>query len=230
MTINERDRRPIPARNHRLSQKFAQLLANRGFSPNAVSVAGLVAGVGSGLCAAATGCWPEAQCWLLPLAAVLILTRLLANMFDGMVAVILKRPNPLGELYNDIPDRLSDAATLIGMGYAASSSPVAGFWAALFALLTAYVRALGKAAGAPSEFCGPMAKQQRMFLSIGVLLISAFAGEQVSTIVPEGIFPGLPAMSLIALTLWVIAVGSAWTSARRCWRISKSLKHVGGTR
>src|SRR6478672_1892595 len=50
--------------------------------------------------------------------AVCVQLRLLANLLDGMVAVASNRTSKLGELFNEFPDRLSDAATLIGLGYA----------------------------------------------------------------------------------------------------------------
>jgi len=66
-------------------------------------------------------------------------------------------------LYNEIPDRVSDAAICIGAGYGSGSLPELGYVAAVVALFVAYVRAQGAVAGAPQEFCGPMAKPQRMF-------------------------------------------------------------------
>ncbi len=78
-------------------------------------------------------------------------------------------------MYNDVPDRVSDSCVLIGLGYAAGGSPELGYLAAVLAILTAYIRAVGKAAGAGSDFRGPMAKQQRMFLVTVVSLYQAFA-------------------------------------------------------
>jgi phosphatidylglycerophosphate synthase len=83
-------------------------------------------------------------------------------MFDGMVAIATGRASRIGELFNEFPDRLSDTATLVGLGYAAGGMVELGYLAAIAALLTAYARALGKTAGAPNVFAGPMAKQQRM--------------------------------------------------------------------
>src|SRR5207245_4613587 len=104
----------------------------------------------------------ERVAWLA--AALLIQLRLLANMLDGMVAIECRRASPVGELFNEVPDRISDVATLIGAGYAAGGDVTLGYLAACVALFTAYVRAMGKAAGANQEFGGPMAKQQRMFI------------------------------------------------------------------
>src|SRR5258708_5113414 len=76
-----------------------------------------------------------------------------------------------GELFNEVPDRVSDVAIQVGAGYAFGSSPTLGFSAALAAVLTAYVRAQSNAVGAPQEYCGPMAKPQRMVIMAGLALI-----------------------------------------------------------
>jgi phosphatidylglycerophosphate synthase len=39
-------------------------------------------------------------------------------MLDGMVALASCRDSKVGELYNEVPDRVSDAAVFIGVGYA----------------------------------------------------------------------------------------------------------------
>jgi len=96
------------------------------------------------------------------IAIACIQLRLLCNLLDGMVAILSKRASRTGELYNEIPDRISDAATLIGAGYALGGSPVLGFVAACCAIFVAYIRAMGKIATGHQEFCGPMAKPHRM--------------------------------------------------------------------
>ena len=40
--------------------------------------------------------------------------RLRANMLDGMVALVSARASKVGELYNEVPDRVWDAAVFIG--------------------------------------------------------------------------------------------------------------------
>ena len=91
--------------------------------------------------------------WLL--AAGLVQLRLLCNLIDGMVAIESGKGSPLGELYNEIPDRLSDAATLVGLGFAAGSVPWLGFLAAILAVFVAYVRAAVKIAGGAAGLLGP---------------------------------------------------------------------------
>src|SRR5438093_395837 len=124
MTYKPDDRRPIASRERKVWQRVAAALAARNVSPNLISILGMLAGFAAGAALYATSLtagWPERILWLA--AAVCIQMRLLANMLDGMVAIALRRASPLGELYNELPDRASDLAILLGTGYAAGSSP-----------------------------------------------------------------------------------------------------------
>jgi phosphatidylglycerophosphate synthase len=165
-TYEPTDRRPIASRDQKVWQKLASFLAARQVSPNFISVAGMVAGVVAGFLFAATSFtengWLRRALWFATAAGIQL--RLIANMLDGMVAIASKKASRLGELYNELPDRVSDAAIIIGAGYAAGGLPALGYIAACVAILTAYLRAVGKASGASNLFVGPMAKPHRMFV------------------------------------------------------------------
>ncbi len=194
------DRRPIAARQATWAIRLADALAAGGVSANAISVWGMIAGIASGLALAGTS---QSAGLLLPLAwlggAALVGLRLLANMLDGMVAERRGICSPVGSLYNEIPDRVSDVATLLGLGYAHGSDPVLGWAAALLAVLTAYVRAQVAVSGAPQDFRGPMAKPHRMAVVIIAAVVAA-AG-----------FPDF----ICRPALGIIAIGSAFTAWRR---------------
>jgi phosphatidylglycerophosphate synthase len=204
------DRRPIAAREHAASAAVAAWLIRRGASPNGISLAGMGCGLLAGLAFALTWSWPEAARGLWLLGAVLVQLRLAANMFDGMVAVGRGIASPRGELWNEVPDRVSDTAVLVGLGVAAGGDWALGLGAALAAMATAYVRCVGRAAGAPSDFSGPMAKQQRMFLATAVALVCALA--------PAAWSAGLPRAALV-----VILLGSLLTAALRLRRAARAL-------
>jgi phosphatidylglycerophosphate synthase len=212
------DRRPIAARHWWVSRRLSAWLARRGCSPNAISLAGMFAGLAAGGCLAATGRIEEASRFLWASAAALIVVRLLANMLDGMVAIELKRASAVGDLFNEIPDRVSDSAILIGLGFAPGGDPLVGCLAALAAMFTAYVRAAGRAAGARNDFRGPMAKQHRMFLVIALCLVGTAAPESATHSPREG-FPALP-----LLLLWLIVAGCAITAVCRIAGIADQLR------
>ena len=62
-------------------------------------------------------------------------------------------------IWNELPDRFADIAVLVGAGYCVSTLGLAdaslGWAAAIAAVMTAYVREVGRAAGAPADFSGP---------------------------------------------------------------------------
>lgn len=214
------DRRPIAARDRRIFQAMAAWLVARRASPNAISIGGMVAGIAAGLCLVSTPrVEPLPARALFLLAAGLIQLRLLANMLDGMVAVGRGVASPLGELCNEIPDRISDFATLVGLGYAVGGSPELGYIAAALAIFCAYIRAIGKAAGAGSDFRGPMAKQQRMFFSTLTALYLGLA--------PSGWQPRWGSSStygLAAAVLILVGVGTAMTCLRRLFGVAHRLR------
>ena len=213
------ERRPIAARGWKASQRAAGWMAARGVSPDGISIAGMICGITAGLALGATSDSSSFSrlAWLA--GAALIQLRLLANMFDGMVAIGSQRASPLGQLYNEVPDRFSDAATLIGMGYAAGGNVTLGYVAACVAVATAYIRAAGKVAGAHQEFCGPMAKQQRMFTVTVIAVYCALAPQAWQRVTVGSSEFGLPALGLA-----VIVVGGLWTFVRRLRRIASALQ------
>lgn len=174
---NEEGRRPLKVRTSRTAGKIAKWLSQKDIKPNTISIFSIIFSVLSAICLVLMPYQAGLGKWLLPLlAALFIQMRLLCNLFDGMVAVEGKKGTASGELYNDIPDRISDPIILIAAGYAVISpdiSVVLGWCAGLFAMMTAYVRTLATSIGAPTNFQGPMAKQHRMALMTVACLLSA---------------------------------------------------------
>ena len=209
------DRRTLRTRDARWAASLARYLGGIGVRPNVVSVAGVVFAVaGSVAFSAVPEPNREAPALLLLAAAACIQLRLLCNLIDGMLAVEGGLASKTGEIWNDLPDRISDVLLLVGAGYAIR--PVAygvalGWTAAALALFTAYVRVLGASMGVPHLFIGPMAKQHRMFvLTLGAVLASC---EISLAAPPRG----------IAAALAMIVAGSIITAIRRAQRIAEAV-------
>lgn len=199
-------RRPIAARRLLVMGRITRALVQARISPNTISIAGMLAAIAAGFAfASAPEAWPL---WLL--GALLVQLRLLANLLDGMVAVAAGTSSSVGELFNEVPDRISDTAVLAGLGWAAEL-PALGIAAALAAMATAYVRALGRGLAGASDFRGPMAKQQRMAVAT---LVGVWCG---TTPVPWA----TPAPEL---ALWAILLLSLVTAARRLAGVAQSLR------
>ena len=208
------ERRPIQSRNTWWADATTQLLVRVGASPNAISVFGMLAAVAAGGAFLSTSY--TADPWQRVLwfgGGLLCQVRLLCNLFDGMVAVARQTASTKGELYNEVPDRVSDAAVFIGLGYSVTGDAAWGFGAALISVFVAYVRAMAKSLGAPNDFCGPMAKPQRMALATGLAAYMALAPDAWR--LPWG-------EAKIVIT--VVVIGGIVTAIRRLSRAAKYLE------
>lgn len=93
--------------------------------------------------------------------------RLVMNLLDGMVAVEHNRKSLAGGLFNEVPDRISDSITLLGLVFLLSDRAYGRdlvYLAIALSVTTAYIRTLGASLNCGHHFLGPMAKQHRMAL------------------------------------------------------------------
>lgn len=158
-------RRPIKARSNQWIQQWSKSLARSNITPNMISVASIFFAASG---AASLLCLPMG--WNMLCCILGIQLRLLCNVIDGMVAIEGGKKTATGALYNEVPDRVADTVLIVALGYAVGQDWL-GWFGALAAALTAYVRVLGGSLGLPQSFRGPMAKQHRMaIMSIACLL------------------------------------------------------------
>jgi len=164
-------RRPI-GEGFRSTARFATALCVKAdIHPDAISYASLVAAAIAAGCFWKSGFHP----WLLFVAPLFCHLRLWFNMLDGMVAIASGKASWRGEILNDLPDRVSDVLIFVGAAHSGWMNPFLGYWAAIFALLTAYVGMFGQAVGVHREFSGVMSKPWRMVaLHIGAWTTLAF--------------------------------------------------------
>ena len=205
-------RRPLGSRDTAWAQAFARRLAASRVTPNQISMAGLGFAGLAGLAFWGTGQAEGALRVLLLVAAALgCQARLICNLMDGLVAVEGGKRTADGAFWNEFPDRVSDTLILIGVGYGCGL-PVLGWAAAAFAVLTAYVRELGRANGLSADFCGPMAKPQRMAVLTGAAVLA----------VAEPLWGGQG--GLLRAALWLVCLGSLATALRRAVRQVRALR------
>ncbi len=199
MAADRWNRRPLRSRNTAWASWLARLLVRARVRPNQISLASLAAAATAGYCLL--------RAWY-PFAALFILLRLLCNLMDGMVAIEGGLGSPSGEIYNDLPDRISDALILCAAGYSLPWPPYArelGWTAALLAVMTAYIRVLGGALGLKQDFAGPMAKPQRMAVVAGACVLAPFDTR------------------VLAVALVLVIAGSLITAGLRLQRLVRQL-------
>ena len=199
-------RRDLASRSSDWAQWLAARLTNSRITANQISVLSVGwAALGSALLSW-NPAWPAFIA-----AAVCVQHRLLCNLLDGMVAIEGGKSSATGALFNEVPDRLSDALFLVPLGYPAGY-PWLGWLAALLAVLTAFVRVLGGALGQPQNFGGILPKQRRMAVLTVALLVAAIEDRLWGSRV-----------SLLAAAI-IIVLGSLATCFSRTRRIAKLLQ------
>jgi phosphatidylglycerophosphate synthase len=135
----------------------------------------------------------------------------LCNLLDGLVAIEGKRQSPTGALFNEVPDRIADSLFIVALGYAVDM-PALGWFGALAAAITAYIRVLGGSLGLPQDFRGPMAKPHRMAVLTAACVLGAMEGWMWES------------HWALILGAWIIAVGSSVTCITRLVAIARQLR------
>ena len=211
------NRRPIKSRGAGWAQALAKTLAGAGIAPDVISAGSVVfAAAGAASLVISSLALDHRRSFALIAAAACVQGRLICNLLDGMVAVEYARGSSAGPIWNELPDRIADLLLLVAAGYAGAmlgqtwAEPL-GWLAGALAVLTAYVRELGRGLGQPADFSGPMAKPHRMAALTAACAVSAF----------EPLWGGRGQVLLIALA--VIAAGAAWTVVRRVRHLAAGL-------
>jgi len=219
MSETPENRRPLKTRSKAWAGALASALGAARVSPDRISLFSVVFAVlgAALLLTAGLETQPVLRGLMLVMAAVMVQLRLLANMLDGMVAVEHRLGSSAGPIWNELPDRIADALFLVAAGYAAwGMGMAAGSWlgwlAAFLAVMTAYVRELGRGLDFPADFSGPMAKPHRMFALTVTCVASAF----------EPLWGGNGQVLMIGLG--VIAAGTVWTVVRRTGTLARRLE------
>ena len=181
--------------SQRLVEPLADVLVARRVSPDVLSLVSIVvAGIGG----ASLALSPSVPALLLvvPVAAAI---RLVLNLLDGMVARRLGPGRPVGELWNEVGDRIADLLFVGGLAFVPAVGPWLGLSAVLAALLASYAGITARAAGGRRQYGGVMSKPGRMI----VLALAA----------PAAFVTGDPRWLVGAAV--VLIVGSLLTLAQR---------------
>src|ERR1700693_3269219 len=206
-------RRPIAAIFRRTTDAATRFCIRNGIHPDAISYLSIVAALVAALCF-----WKSGQLrWLLLVAPLFCYLRLWFNMLDGMVAVVAGKGSRRGEILNDLPDRVSDIVIFVGVAHSGLMNPLIGYWAAILAVLTAYVGLFGQAVGVQREFGGMMSKPWRMVaLHLGAWLTYAYRSY-------GGSIQSLGVFTILDWTCLIVIAGCLQTVVVRLKRILTAL-------
>lgn len=190
--------------------------------PDTVSYASIVAAAG----AAASFWHAAAHPWLLIAGPACCYLRLWFNMLDGMVALASGKASLRGEILNEVPDRISDVLIFAGVAHSGLCSPFVAYWAAIFALFTAYIGTFGQAVGVQREFSGLMSKPWRMVtLHVGAwVALALFWSSGTPLAAPHG------RLTVLDWTCAVVIAGCVQTITLRLARILHALDRKAAAR
>jgi phosphatidylglycerophosphate synthase len=181
--------------------------------PDTISYLSMVMAGAAGVCF----CEAASHPWGLLAGPLLCYARLWCNMLDGMVALASGKASWRGEILNDFPDRISDVLIFVGVAHSGLNALVSGYWAAIFAVLTAYIGMFGQAVGVQREFSGLMSKPWRMVtLHIGAWITLGLIWWGNGKIQLGG-------LSVLDWTCLVVIAGCVQTIAVRLKRILRAL-------
>ena len=208
-------RRPIAEPFRRTARAATQLCVRLGIHPDAISYLSMLAALAAGVCFWKSGKLP----WLLLVAPFFCYLRLWFNMLDGMVAVAAAQASSRGEILNDLPDRVSDVIIFAGVAHSGLNNPLFAYWAAIFALLTAYVGLFGQALGGQREFSGMMSKPWRM-VALHVGAWATFASLEIN----RGSIQSIATFTILDWTCLLVIAGCLQTIVVRLKRIMVALE------
>jgi phosphatidylglycerophosphate synthase len=212
-------RRPIADAFRKTAHWAVQVCLRCNVHPDTISYFSIVAAALAGVCFWQADTHP----WLLLVGPGFCYLRLWCNMLDGMVAVASGKASWRGEILNDLPDRISDVLIFAGVAHSGLAHLASGYWAAIMALLTAYVGMFGQAVGVRREFSGVMSKPWRMVtLHFGAWITLGLIWWHDGSIR----FAGLTTLDWTCL---IVVLGCVQTVAVRLQRIMRALaqKHSG---
>lgn len=200
------NRRPLKTRSRQWARRAAAALVRTSITPDQISMFSVF----FALAGATLLLLSETPMTLLVCAACIQL-RLACNLLDGMVALEGGKKSPVGDLYNEIPDRIADSLLLVAAGYHVGW-PAIGWAAALLAAITAYIRVLGGSLGLQQDFRGPMAKPHRMAVLTAACLGGAAELQWHDT------------QFLMQSAIAVISLGSLITCGTRAFAMARVLR------
>jgi len=225
-------RNALQAGIYRVINPFVRLLIKLGFTPNAVTLTGLVLNMGVAIIFIIGGEEVHrGDLRYVGWGGALILFAGLFDMLDGQVARLGKMQSPYGALFDSVLDRYSELFTFLGICYYLIAhhyllGSLFAFFALIGSMMVSYTRARAEGLGVQSKG-GLMQRPERVVLLGGSALIcgisSAFLGSDYKLFVPGIPFHVFETMSILTFPITVLAVLANITAVSRLLKAKKAL-------
>lgn len=215
---------------YKIINPFVRLLIKVGFTPNAVTLTGLVLNMGVAIIfmvGAEEGNRGDLR--YVGWAGALILFAGLFDMLDGQVARLGNMKSDYGALFDSVLDRYSELFTFLGICYYLMAKhyllgSLFAFIALIGSMMVSYTRARAEGLGIESKG-GLMQRPERVVL-LGVSALAcgisaSFLGSDYKLFVPGVPFHVFETMSILTFPITVLAVLSNITAVSRLLQARK---------
>jgi len=139
---------------------LAKVLHSLGFTPNSISVLGLLLAISS----ATLYVFNSAENCFIALAGALFLLSGLSDAVDGLIADIYGETTRFGGVLDSVSDRYGDAIVLVGIILGGLCDLYWGLAALIGSVMVSYVRARAEVDGVEMESVGLMERAERLVL------------------------------------------------------------------
>ncbi|MFD1467108.1 DUF4833 domain-containing protein [Hymenobacter caeli] len=225
-------RNGLQAGIYKIINPFVRLLIKIGFTPNAVTLTGLLLNIGVAVVFIAGGEeGHRGDLRYVGWGGALILFAGLFDMLDGQVARLGNMKSEYGALFDSVLDRYSELFTFLGICYYLVAhhyffSSLFAFIALIGSMMVSYTRA--RAEGLGIECKGGLMQRPERVVLLGVSalacgLASAYLGGNYKLYVPGVPFHVFETMSIFTFPITVLAVLSNITAVSRLLDAKKSL-------
>lgn len=190
--------------SQRIVAPIARWLVRHRVPADLVTLAGIPIGAIGGLALALAAAAPL-MLLVVPVAAAV---RLGLNLLDGMVARETGSSHAMGEMWNELGDRLADALFIGGLAFHPGVGPWPALVAVIAALLASYAGITARAAGGRRQYGGIMSKPGRMGTLAGASVLVLVSGSD----------------TWLVVAAWIIALGAAATLVHRVVEARRELE------
>jgi phosphatidylglycerophosphate synthase len=218
---------------YKIINPFVRLLIKIGFTPNAVTLTGLVLNIGvAGIFILGAEEGNRGDLRYVGWAGALILFAGLFDMLDGQVARLGNMKSDYGAMFDSVLDRYSELITFLGICYYLIAKhyllgSLFAFIALIGSMMVSYTRARAEGLGIESKG-GLMQRPERVVL-LGVSALAcgiggSFLGGDYKLFVPGVPFHVFETMSILTFPVTVLAVLSNITAVSRLLQAKKGFE------